>query len=168
MKEYINPPTIQLEKDGMDLSGGHCNVKVRRTMFDGKMSKLLSGAGGASCQLCTVIHAQLKDLDLIRSCFPINRQIQDAIAIFNDVAIEEFLKLDSNSRFWINSSAYFYRRYNSCITPPQLSMRFPVVKMLLIYHLDAGLHKWSPASPSIQTSMKRIRSLLAEKNRISN
>ena len=39
MKEFINPPTVQLEKDGMELSGGHCIVKVRRTMFDGKMSK---------------------------------------------------------------------------------------------------------------------------------
>ena len=45
---------MQLEKDGMELSGCHCIVKVRRTMFDGKMSKILSGAGGASCQLCTV------------------------------------------------------------------------------------------------------------------
>ena len=51
--EYINPPTIQLEKVGMDLIGCHCNVNVRRTMFGGDMSKLLSGAVGASCQLCT-------------------------------------------------------------------------------------------------------------------
>ena len=27
MKKFINPPTIHLEKDGMDLSGGHCDVK---------------------------------------------------------------------------------------------------------------------------------------------
>ena len=74
-------------------------MKISRTKFDGKMSKILSGAGGASCQLCTATHLQLKDLELIRSCFPINRQIQDAISIFNDVEISEFLKLDSNSRF---------------------------------------------------------------------
>ena len=35
--------------------------------------------------------------------------------------------------------------------------------MLLIYHLDAGLHKWSPTSPKIQNSMKRMRTLLSEK-----
>ena len=46
MKEFINPPTMQLENNGIYLSLGHCCVKIRRTMFDGKMSKLLSGAGG--------------------------------------------------------------------------------------------------------------------------
>ena len=40
--------------------------------------------------------------------------------------------------------------------------------MILIYHLDAGLNKWCPTSPTIQTSMKRNRSLLAEKNWLAN
>ena len=135
---------------------------MRRTMFDGKMSKLLSGAGGASCQLCTVTHAQLKDLELIRSCFPINRQIQDAIAIFIDVDKEEFLKLDSNSRLGLTHPP---TSTIDIIPASPLHSYLCVFRwlMLVTYHLDAGLHKWSPTSPSIKTSMKLIRALLLEK-----
>ena len=77
-------------------------------MFDEKMYKILSGASSGSCQLCTVTHIQLKDLELIRSCFPINRQIQDANAIVNDVDKDEFLKLDSNSRFGLTHPPTIY------------------------------------------------------------
>ena len=35
--------------------------------------------------------------------------------------------------------------------------------MLLIYHFDAGLTKWSPTSLNVQNSMKRMRPLIAEK-----
>lgn len=56
-----------------------------RTLFDFKMVATLSGARGASCQLCTSSHKQLKDLDLISDGFQINRFIHSAIEIFNDV-----------------------------------------------------------------------------------
>ena len=53
-----------------------------RSMFDGKMSGILSGAAGAKCQLCTVTFDQLHDLEFIRSGFPINRSISAAKEIF--------------------------------------------------------------------------------------
>ena len=67
-------------------------------MLDGKMSAILSGAGGASCQLCTTHFDELKDLDLIRAGYPINRSIKDAKLIFETVDEEEFLSLPSNER----------------------------------------------------------------------
>ena len=51
-------------------------------MLDGKMSGILSGAGGASCQLCTANKQELKDLELVRAGFPINRHIADAKELF--------------------------------------------------------------------------------------
>ena len=64
------------------------------------MSATLSGAGGASCQLCTANHTQLKDLNLIEDGFSINHFIQDAKNLFKDVSNhEEFLKLDSKSKY---------------------------------------------------------------------
>ena len=54
-------------------------------MFDGKMGGLLSGAGGAHCQLCTATFKQLHDLELIREGFPINRSISAAKEIFDSV-----------------------------------------------------------------------------------
>ena len=140
MKEFINTPTKFLEKDGIELADGHCHVKISRTMymFDGKMSKILSGAGGASCKLCTATHLQLKDPELIRSCFPINRQIQDAISIFNDVEISEFLKLDSNSRFGLTHPPTSDK---DILSASPLHSYLCVFRwlMLLIYHLDAGV-----------------------------
>ena len=41
------------------------HVDIVRSMFNGKMSAIQSGAGGASCQLCTATHNELKDRELI-------------------------------------------------------------------------------------------------------
>ena len=37
-------------------------VDIVQSMFDEKMASILSGAGGASCQLCAATHKQLKIL----------------------------------------------------------------------------------------------------------
>ena len=54
------------------------------------MAATLSGAGGASCRLCTASHKQLKDLDLISDGFPINRIIHSAFEIFKGVKFDSF------------------------------------------------------------------------------
>ena len=99
MNELINPQTSIIEDSGLDISGGHVNFRIIRSLFDSIMSATLSGAGGASCQLCTANHTQLKDfikdfnkdfnktlINLIRDGFPINRFIHDAKNLFNDVS----------------------------------------------------------------------------------
>ena len=48
---------------------GHISVDIIRSMFDGKMSGILSGAAGASFQLYTA--TKLKDVKLITQGFPI-------------------------------------------------------------------------------------------------
>ena len=54
-----------------------------RSMFDGKMSSNLSGAGRASCLLYTAKFTELKDLDFIRAGYLINRTISAAKLIFD-------------------------------------------------------------------------------------
>ena len=81
----INPEVTLIEKEGIILPNGQIIVEIKRTMFDGKMSAILSGAGGASCQLCTTQFNQLKDLDFIRAGYPINRSISNAKLIFDPV-----------------------------------------------------------------------------------
>ena len=76
----INPDTEKLQ-NGITLQNGVVKVEIVRSMFDGKMSAILSGAGGASCQMCTATHDDLKDRDLIEDGFPINRTITDAILL---------------------------------------------------------------------------------------
>ena len=61
-------------------------------MFDGKMAAILSGAGGASCQMCNATQNDLKDRELVVDGFPINRTISDAIKLFGELEdIESFL-----------------------------------------------------------------------------
>lgn len=62
-------------------------------MFDGKMTGILSGAGGAHCQLCTDTFTEILDLQLICSCFPINRSISVAKEIFSTKEKEDFYLL---------------------------------------------------------------------------
>ena len=48
------------------------------------MAPILSGAGGANCQLCIATLKQIHDLEFVLEGFPINRAIHDA-RIFEEV-----------------------------------------------------------------------------------
>ena len=85
MDNYINPLVSELQENGITLPQGIVKVKLVRSMFDGKMAGILSGAGGAHCQLCTANFKQLHDFELIREGFPINRSISAAKEIFDSV-----------------------------------------------------------------------------------
>ena len=63
------------------------------------MSGILTGAAGAKCQLCTASFKELRDIELIRSGYPINRTITAAHEIFSSVDKEQFLALPSTQRF---------------------------------------------------------------------
>ena len=57
MTDLINPETELMKSEGFSLGDNQqVHVDIVRFMFDGKMSAILSGAGGASCQLCTATH----------------------------------------------------------------------------------------------------------------
>ena len=64
------------------------------------MAAILSGAGGASCQMCTATHDDLKDRDLVLDGFSINRTITDAIQLFGELEdIKSFFAPPSNERY---------------------------------------------------------------------
>ena len=87
----INPEVTLNEKEGIIFPNDQIIVEIKRTMIDGKMSAIISGAGGVSCQLCTTQFDELKDLDYIRVGYLINRSISDAKLIFDSVHREDFL-----------------------------------------------------------------------------
>ena len=89
MFDIINSDTEQKQNEGLYIDNDlHVKVEVVCSMFDGKMAAILSGAGGACCQLCTATFNQIKDLDLIIQGFPINRHISDALQLLGD--LEDF------------------------------------------------------------------------------
>ena len=153
MNELINPQKSIIEDSGLNISGGHVKVRIVRSLFDSKMSATLSGAGGASCQLCTANHTQIKYLDLIRDGFAINRFIHDAKNIFNDVSNqEEFLKLDSKSRYGLTHPPISEKDILP-VSPLHSYLWVFRWLMLVIYHSDAGNTKCSPTSSQVQKLM---------------
>ena len=63
------------------------------------MAGIFSGAGGASCQLCTATHNELKNREIIIQGFPINRYISHALEMFGEIEDKESLfSLPSNER----------------------------------------------------------------------
>ena len=126
------------------------------------MSAILSGAGGASCQLCTAQFEELKDLDLIRDGYPINRFISDAKLIFETVDREEFLSLQSKERFGLTHEPISNIEIISASPLHSYTCVFRWF-MLVIYHLQSAIHKWSPTSKHILGSMKFVREFLQEK-----
>ena len=131
-------------------------------MFDGKMAGILSGAGGASCQLCTATHDQVKDRELVIQGFRINRHISDALEMFGELEDREsFFSLPSNDR--VNLTHLPVSTIN--ITPASPLHSYTCIFRwfnLLVYHLSSGKYKWSPSSPTIKQSMAFVRSLIQE------
>ena len=99
MDSLINQETSTIEECGLILHNDHAEVKIIRSQFDTKMSKILSGAGGASCQLCTASFAQIHDISFVNTGYPINRTIHDARALIEEVDEDKFLSLPSIQRF---------------------------------------------------------------------
>ena len=83
-------------------------------MFDGKMAAILSGAGGANCQMCTATSKDLKDRDLVIDEFPINRIIADATQIISEIDdAESFFALPSDERYGITHKSISTININS-------------------------------------------------------
>ncbi|KAI6658645.1 hypothetical protein LOD99_11023 [Oopsacas minuta] len=99
MDTLINKESTEITEEGLDLTSGICKVEILRSQLDGKMAKIISGAGGACCQFCTATFKQIHDPDIVKDGFPINRFISDFKVLFDEVNEEEFLSLSSDNRF---------------------------------------------------------------------
>ena len=54
MNHIKHPDKDKMKNEGFAMPNtGHISVGIIRSMFDGKIPGILSGAAGASCQLCT-------------------------------------------------------------------------------------------------------------------
>ena len=61
MRDLINPETNIMKSEGFNLQNNEqVHVDIVRSMFDEEMALILSGTGGASCQLCTATHKENK------------------------------------------------------------------------------------------------------------
>ena len=98
MTEVINPDTDKMTSEGFTLANNDIvKVDIIRSLFDGRMAGILSGAGGASCHLCTATHSDLKNREIIIQGFPNNRHISDALEMFGELEdTGSFLSLPSN------------------------------------------------------------------------
>ena len=95
----INPETAKLGT-GVSLERGLVVVDIIRSMFDGKMAEILSGSGGANCQMCTATHKDLNDKVLVVDGLPINRTINDARQLFSDIEdTDSFFALPNTESF---------------------------------------------------------------------
>ena len=92
----------------------------------------------------------MKDIDLIKQGFPINRSIE-SFQIFEDVDEDEFLsKPLSDENILSASPLHGYLRVFGWF-------------MQLVYHLQSGEERWTPSSSKIHQSMKFVRGFLWEK-----
>ena len=162
MDSTINSESKLLKDNGVQLSSGKVNVDITRCLFDTKMAGILDGAGGACCHLCTALKEELSNIDLIHQGFPINRTIESAKEIFDELGEEELLALPHKERFGITAKPLSDINILS-VSPLHGYLRVFGWFMQLVYHLQAGEKKWAPTSPKIRQSMNFVRSFLWEK-----
>ena len=67
MENLLKPEVKIIEQEGLELPKGLVQVKIIRSMLDGKMCGILSGAGRAHCQLCAASLKYLKDIEMVRA-----------------------------------------------------------------------------------------------------
>ena len=85
MDTLINKESTQMTENGLELTNGFCEVEIQGSQLDGKMAKILSGAGRACCQFCTATFKHIHDPEMVKDEFPINRSITDAKVLFEEV-----------------------------------------------------------------------------------
>ena len=151
-----------IENEGFHFPQGTVQTKIIRSMLDSKMSGILCGAGGAHCQLCTANLDEIKDLEMVRGGFPINRNISDAIDLFNFVDKEEFLALPSIERLGITREPVSEKNIMSASPLHSYTCVFRWF-MLLVYHLQLEKCSWNPTSIQIETSKKFCSNFLLKK-----
>ena len=159
MDRLINRESTQIVEDGLELTSGICQVEIQRSQLDGKMAKILSGAGGACCQFCTATFKQIHDLDMVKDGFTTNRSITDAKVLFEEVYEEEFLSLSSNQRFNITHKPISDLDIIPS-SPLHAYLRCFGWILYLINHLHAGVFKWSPTSKRVSDAKKFITILI--------
>ena len=137
-------------------------MTISQDFFDTKMAAILDGAGCASCHLCTCSKDQLKNIDLIKQGFPINRSISLALKIFNEVDENEFISLPSKDRFGITHKPLLDENILSAFSLYGYLRIFRWF-MQFVYHPQAGEKNWTPTSAKIRQSMEFVRSLLWKK-----
>ena len=136
-------------------------IRIVSSMFDTKMAQVLSGAGGTNCQVCTARFDQIHDIDFVLQGFPINRTIQDAKILFQEVEEEEFLSLKSDDRYNITHLPASGKDIVSA-SPLHAYLRCFAWFFKLICHLVAGeTVNWS--SSSVSETKKVIISFIKEK-----
>ena len=162
MENLINPEVKIIEQEGLELPQGHVQVRFIRSMLDGKMCGILRGAGGAQCQLCTASLKDLKDIEMVRAGFPINRNISDAMKLFSIVDKDDYLSLPSNQSLGITHEPISEINIMSASPLHSYTWVFRWY-MLLIYHLQAGKFTWSPTSKHIESSKNFCIDFLFEK-----
>ena len=162
MTNFINPEASAIEQEGIQFPEGVVHVKINRSMLDGKMSGILSGAGGAPCQLCTANKKELKDLELVGAGFPINRHIADAKELFNYVDRDEYLSLPHADRLGMTHEPLSDINILSASPLHSYTCVFHWF-MFLVYPLKSGRLVWSPTSKPIETAKKFCSGFLFEK-----
>ena len=101
------------------------------------MDKILSGVGGASCQLSTATFTQIHDKNIVKDGFQINRSIQDAKSLFEEVDEDDFLSLPTNKRSNLTHKPISDKDIISASTLYAYSITFSWC-MLIVSHIQAG------------------------------
>ena len=167
MNSVINSETSIIEETGLDLRNSKAHVEIIRSQFDTKMAKLLSGSGGAHCQLCTTTFAQAHDIDSVRDGFPINRFMHDAKVFLEEFDEGQLRSLTSDQRFNLTNLPTSDKDIIAA-SPLHAYLRTFSWFLTLISHLQSGqiLH-WAPSSKKVTDARKLITSLIEEKLNIS-
>ena len=143
------------------------------SLVDGKMRSLLSGRGGAFCLLCTCTREDARNLELQFSIDISGDQIQD---IWRKLTTGELVKRphDQKVRMGVTQEPLIEFDQISMLSPLHAFMRFFDTLLKIIYHLNAGIFKWSDdknvlgsSFQLLKNSKDTVKAIIKEKTHLS-
>ena len=148
-------------------------LDFKLSLIDGKMRSLLSGRGGAFCVLCTCTRENACNPELQFSIDISGDKIQD---IWRKLTSGELIKRshDQHVRMGVTQEPLIDFDQISMLSPLHAFMRFFDTILKIIYHLNAGIFKWSDdknvlgsSFQLLKTSKDTVKAIIKEKTHLS-
>ena len=163
MDKIINPEVKIIEQESLQFPQGHAQVQINRKRV--RWENVCHIKWGRRSTLS--IMKDIKDIEMVRGGFLINRHISDAKGLFTLVDKDDYLSLPSSQRLGITHELLS----DIDIMAASILHNYTCVfrwYMLLIYHLQARKSVWSPTSKPIDSARKFCSEFLYEKNRLND
>ena len=135
-------------------------------MFDGKMTSILLGDGGAFCHYCFSTKAEANDVDIVEDGFTIDKELSNMEGIWEDLEAGS-MKYDDPNRAGQTNAPLVERGILFCGILHYL-LRSLDHCLKILYHIVGNQLQWSERSGEVKDGVKQAKKRVIDHIKVSN